>query len=130
MEDYERLAEVLPIIMLKGDSFETPVRDVLRELSLLQHMTSFERKQVRYVSSIGAIPLLVTAGLGMTVGNVSYVLQNEPKVQFICKNPANRISKGIFWKTENQNSLIPIFIQLLKQEIAVKSLGRERIDGA
>lgn len=120
-EDYFRLADVIPCIMLKEENFETPVRDYLQRLIQHRQYSFAVHQKIRYVSSIGAIPLLVVAGLGFTIANTTYVLCNDPNVVFLPGKPEERISKGLFWNKSNQNPLVPIFTKLMRQELQKRS---------
>ena len=115
--DYEQEKIPLPLFLLDQENFEMPTRPFLGSLSHQRNVEQFKKGNVRYVSSMGAIPLLVVAGLGSTIVNETHMLRDDPHVVFLEDDHEYKIEKGIFWNRDNQNPLLPVFQQCLKDEL-------------
>ncbi len=116
-EDYYKIAQQVPLLALDEENFEVPTRSSLSSIieSRQSHFAQFH--QIRYVTSLGAIPLYVVAGLGATMGNYSHMLRDDPHAVFLQGNPERKIEKSILWNKENQNPLLPVLLKQLKKEL-------------
>ncbi len=117
MKDLTTISERLPVIMAALESFPPPIRESLEQFPPIAP-SSIPQSNVRFVTQVGAIPLYVTAGMGVTLANAQNILHVDPNVLMIPVVDGPIMTQGMLWREDCSNPLVPAQLVLLREKNA------------
>ena len=112
--ELERLLRELPPLLLpEGEGFAPPKSDPVGDL---ERNMGFDRPlgQVNMVRQLTALPLYVSAGLGVAITNRTALLGADPDVRMIPIVDGPAYPKVVVCRAPGENSLIKEFVKLIE----------------
>lgn len=113
--ELEALLLQVPLIMPDGEGFappkDDPVGDFRQEMKFSQPLS-----HVVKVKQLSSVPLYVSAGLGVAVGNRTSIMAIDPNIRMIPISDGPSYSKIVAYRTPLQKPLIKDFTNLIKTD--------------